>query len=134
MGENYIYINRITSSDKGDGYRETCADYEICITGMKRKTVVGVLSKLLDHMEIHPLEILLYRASHDSSDDRSTAFKIVPELLEFIDGFGVEGDDNPSVSGHAADSPTPLSVACGDISPRRGESALCTREPLEDEA
>ena len=45
MGENYIYINRITSSDKGDGYRETCADYEICITGMKRKTVVGGLTQ-----------------------------------------------------------------------------------------
>lgn len=41
-----------------------------------------------------------------------------------------EGDDNPSVSGAAADSPTPLSAACGGISPRRGESALCTREPL----
>ena len=42
----------------------------------------------------------------------------------------LEGDDNPSVSGAAADSPTPLSAACGGISPRRGESALCTREPL----
>ena len=116
MGENFIHINRITSSDKGDGYRETCADYEICITGMKRKSVVGVLSKLLEHMEISPIEILLYRDSHNSSDDRSTGFKIVPELLEFIDGFGAEGDDNPSVSGAAADS------------------SLCTREPLEDEA
>ena len=37
------------------------------------------------------------------------------------------GDDNPSVG--CADSSTPLSVACGDISPRRGESSLCTREP-----
>ena len=133
MSENYIYINRITSSDKGDGYRETCADYEICITGMKRKTVVGVLSKLLEHMEISPLEIPLYRDSHNSSDDRDTGFKIVPELLEFIDGLGAEEDDNPSVSGGAADSPTPLSAACGGISPRRGESTLCTREPLEDE-
>lgn len=43
---------------------------------------------------------------------------------------GDVGDDNPSVSGAAADSPTPLSAACGGISPRRGESALCTREPL----
>ena len=137
MSENYIYINRITSSDKGDGYRETCADYEICITGMKRKTVVGVLSKLLDHMEIYPLEILLYRASHDSSRDSSrdsdTGFKVSPEPLRFMAGLGAEGDDNPSVSGGAADSPTPLSAACGGISPRRGESALCTREPLEDE-
>lgn len=41
---------------------------------------------------------------------------------------GDVGDDNPSVSGAAADSPTPLSAACGGISPRRGESALCTRE------
>ena len=40
------------------------------------------------------------------------------------------GDYNPSVSGAAADSPTPLSAACGGISPRRGESALYTREPL----
>lgn len=115
MSENYIYINRITSSDKGDGYRETCADYEICITGMKRKTVVGVLSKLLDHMEIHPLEILLYRASHDSSRDSDTGFKVSPETLRFMAGLGAEGDDNPSVSGGAADS------------------SLCTREPLEDE-
>ena len=27
-----------------------------------------------------------------------------------------------------------ITDACGGISPRRGESALCTREPLEDEA
>ena len=44
-----------------------------------------------------------------------------------------EGDGNPSVSGAAADSPTPLSAACGGISPRRGESALCTREPQSAE-
>ena len=44
-----------------------------------------------------------------------------------------EEDDNPSVSGAAADSPTPLSAACGGISPRRGESALCTREPQSAE-
>ena len=134
MSENYIRINDIVSFDRGDGCRETGAEYQICIMGINRKTVVGVLSKLLEHMEISPLEILLYRDSHNSSDDRSTGFKIVPELLEFIDGFGAEGDDNPSVSGGAADSPTPLSAACGGISPRRGESALCTREPLEDEA
>ena len=133
MGENYIHINDIQSNDRGDGYRETCAEYQISILGMNRKSVVGILSKLLEHMEISPLEILLYRDSHNSSDDRNTGFKIAPELLEFIDGFGAEGDDNPSVSGHAADSPTPLSAACGGISPRRGESALCTREPLEDE-
>ena len=116
MSENYIRINDIVSFDRGDGYRETGAEYQICIMGMNRKTVVGVLSKLLEHMEISPLEILLYRDSHNSSDDRSTGFKIVPELLEFIDGLGAEGDDNPSVSGAAADS------------------SLCTREPLEGEA
>ena len=98
MGENYIHINRITSTDRGDGYRETCADYEICITGMKRKTVVGVLSKLLDHMEIHPLEIFLYRASHDSSGDSDTGFKVSPETLRFMAGLGAEGP-SPSASG-----------------------------------
>ena len=98
MGENFIHINRITSSDKGDGYRETCADYEICITGMKRKTVVGVLSKLLDHMEIHPLEIFLYRASHDSSRDSDTGFKVSPELLEILDVLSADGP-SPSASG-----------------------------------
>lgn len=134
MGENYIRINDIVSFDMGNGRSETSAEYQVSILGMNRKSVVGILSKLLEHMEISPLEILLYRDSHNSSDDRSTAFKIVPELLEFIDGLGAEGDDNPSVSGGAADSPTPLSAACGGISPRRGESALCTREPLEDEA
>ena len=46
---------------------------------------------------------------------------------------GDVGDYNPSVSGAAADSPTPLSAACGGISPRRGESALCTREPQSGE-
>lgn len=46
---------------------------------------------------------------------------------------GDVGDGNPSVSGAAADSPTPLSAACGGISPRRGESALCTREPQSAE-
>ena len=115
MSENYIRINDIISFDRGDGYRETGAEYQISILGMNRKSVVGVLSKLLEHMEISPLEILLYRDSHNSSDDRSTGFKIVPELLEFIDRLGAEGNDNPSVSGGAADS------------------SLCTREPLEDE-
>lgn len=134
MGENYIHINDIVSVDMGNGRRETSAEYQISILDINRKSVVGILSKLLEHMEISPLEILLYRDSHNSSDDRNTGFKIVPELLELIDGFGAEGDNNPSVSGHAADSPTPLSAACGGISPRRGESALCTREPLEDEA
>lgn len=129
MSENYIRINDIVSFDRGDGCRETGAEYQISILDMNRKSVVGILSKLLEHMEISPLEILLYRDSHNSSDDRSTGFKIVPELLEFIDGFGAEGDDNPSVSGAAADSSTPLSAACGGISPRRGESSLYTREP-----
>ena len=61
--------------------------------------------------------------AQSSKDKPSTIPPIVPH----------EGDGNPSVSGAAADSPTPLSAACGGISPRRGESALCTREPLEDE-
>lgn len=65
MGENYIHINDIVSFDRGDGRRE---------------------------MEISPLEILLYRDSHNSSDDRSTAFKIVPELLDLLDGLGAEGE------------------------------------------
>ena len=115
MGENYIHINDIVSFDVGNGRRETSAEYQISIMDINRKSVVGILSKLLEHMEISPLEILLYRDSHNSSDDRSTGIKVAPELLEFIDGFGAEGDDNPSVSGHAADS------------------SLCTREPLEDE-
>ena len=115
MGENYIRVNNITSFDIGDNRRETSAEYQVSILGMNRKSVVGILSKLLEHMEISPLEILLYRDSHNSSDDRSTGFRIVPELLEFIDGLGAEGNDNPSVSDEAADS------------------SLCTREPLEDE-
>lgn len=90
MSENYIHINDIVSFDRGDGRRETGAEYRISILGMNRKSVVGVLSKLLEHMEISPLEILLYRDSHDSSEDRDTGFKIVPELLEFIDGLGAE--------------------------------------------
>ena len=115
MGENYIRVNNIASFDMGDGQRETSAEYQVCIMNMNRKSVVGVLSKLLEHMEISPLEILLYRDSHNSSGDKSTGFKIVTELLEFIDGLGAEGNDNPSVSDEAADS------------------SLCTREPLEDE-
>lgn len=92
MGENYIHINDIVSFDRGDGRRETEAEYQICIMGMNRKSVVGILSKLLEHMEISPLENLLYRDSHNSSDDRSTAFKIVPELLDLLDGLGAEGE------------------------------------------
>lgn len=92
MSENYIRINNITSFDMDNGRRETSAEYQICILGMNRKSVVGVLSKLLEHMEISPLEIILYRDSHNSSDDRSTAFKIVPELLDLIDGLGAEGE------------------------------------------
>ena len=103
MSENYIHINDIASFDMDNGRRETSAEYQICILGMNRKSVVGVLSKLLDHMEIHPLEILLYRASHDSSRDSDTGFKVSPETLRFMAGLGAEGDDNPSVSGGAAD-------------------------------
>lgn len=98
MGENYIRINDIVSFDIGNGRRETSAEYQVSILGMNRKSVVGILSKLLEHMEISPLEILLYRDSHNSSDDRSTAFKIVPELLEIIDGLGAERP-SPSASG-----------------------------------
>ena len=98
MSENFIHINDITSRDMGGGYRETCVNYEICVTGMKRKTVVGVLSKLLDHMEIHPLEIFLYRASHDSSRDSDTGFKVSPELWEILDVLSAEGP-SPSASG-----------------------------------
>lgn len=58
-----------------------------------------------------------------NTEELSTIPSIVPH----------EGDGNPSVSGAAADSPTPLSAACGSISPRRGESALCTREPQSAE-
>ena len=61
-----------------------------------------------------------------SKDKLSTIPPIVPHE-------GDVGDDNPSVSGAAADSPTPLSATCGGISPRRGESALCTREPQSAE-
>lgn len=92
MGENYIRINNIISYDVGDNRRETSAEYQISILGMNRKSVVGVLSKLLEHMEISPLEIILYRDSHNGSDDRSTGFKIAPELLKFIDGLGAEDE------------------------------------------
>ena len=64
--------------------------------------------------------------AQSSKDKLSTISPIVPHE-------GDVGDDNPSVSGAAADSPTPLSAACGGISPRRGESALCTREPQSAE-
>ena len=64
--------------------------------------------------------------AQSSKDKLSTIPHIVPHE-------GDVGDDNPSVSGAAADSPTPLSAACGGISPRRGESALCTREPQSAE-
>ena len=134
MGENYIHINDIVSFDRGDGCRETGAEYQICILGMNRKTVVGVLSKLLEHMEIDPLEIIAYRLSHDDSRDHSHGIAVWPEALRRAAELGAKGNDNPSVSGGAADSSTPLSAACGGISPRRGESSLCTREPLEDEA
>lgn len=61
-----------------------------------------------------------------SKDKLSTIPPVVPHE-------GDVGDDNPSVSGAAADSSPPLSAACGGISPRRGESALCTREPQSAE-
>lgn len=61
-----------------------------------------------------------------NTEELSTIPPVVPHE-------GDVGDYNPSVSGAAADSPTPLSAACGGISPRRGESALCTREPQSAE-
>ena len=60
--------------------------------------------------------------TQSSKDKLSTIPPIVPH------GDGGKGG-NPSVSDGVADSSTPLSVACGDISPRRGESSLYTREP-----
>lgn len=98
MSDNFIRVNNITSFDIGDNRRRTGAEYQICILGMNRKSVVGILSKLLEHMEISPLEILLYRDSHNSSDDRSTGFKIVPELWEILDVISAEGP-SPSASG-----------------------------------
>lgn len=59
--------------------------------------------------------------------------EILSTIPPIVPHEGDVGDDNPSVSGAAADSPTPLSAACGGISPRRGESALCTREPQSAE-
>ena len=59
--------------------------------------------------------------------------KLSTNIPPIVPHEGDVGDDNPSVSGAAADSPTPLSAACGGISPRRGESALCTREPQSAE-
>jgi len=115
MSENYIRINDIVSFDRGDGCRETGAEYQICILGMNRKSVVGILSKLLRHMEIDPLEIIAYRLSHDDSRDHSHGIAVWPEALRRAAELGAKGNDNPSVSGAAADS------------------SLCTREPLEDE-
>ena len=92
MGENYIRINDIVSFDMDNGRREMSAEYQVCILGINRKSVVGILSKLLDLMEISPLEIISYRDSRNSSDDRSTCFKVAPELLEFIDGLGAEDE------------------------------------------
>ena len=59
--------------------------------------------------------------------------RLSTDIPPIVPHEGDVGDDNPSVSGAAADSPTPLSAACGGISPRRGESALCTREPQSAE-
>lgn len=59
--------------------------------------------------------------------------KLSTNIPPIVPHEGDVGDDNPTVSGAAADSPTPLSAACGSISPRRGESALCTREPQSAE-
>lgn len=98
MGENYIRVNDIVSFDMGNGRCETSAEYQVSILGMNRKSVVGILSKLLEHMEISPLEILLYRDSHNSSDDRSTGFKVAPELWEILDVLSAEGP-SPSASG-----------------------------------
>ena len=64
-------------------------------------------------------------------DETPPSAALTPPLLG--EARGDRGDGNPSVSGAAADSPTPLSAACGGISPRRGESALCTREPQSAE-
>lgn len=134
MGENYIRVENITEEvdDEAKGV-VTSAQYSIFIPGMGRRSVIGVLSTLLRHMEIDPLEIVAYRFSHDASRDHSHGIAVWPEALRRAAELGAKGNDNPSVSGGAADSPTPLSAACGGISPRRGESALCTREPLEDE-
>ena len=81
MGENYIHIDNIRSRDMGDGCRETFAVYQLCITGMERVAVVSILSRLLHHIEIDPLEIITYRLSHDDSRDHSHGIAVWPEAL-----------------------------------------------------
>ena len=116
MSENYIRVENITEEvdDEAKGV-VTSAHYSIFIPGMGHRSVIGVLSTLLRHMEIDPLEIIAYRLSHDDSRDHSHGITVWPEALRRAAELGAKGNDNPSVSGGAADS------------------SLCTREPLEDE-
>ena len=69
----------------------------------------------------------------ENPTQRNTDNRLSTNIPPIVPHEGDVGDDNPSVSGAAADSPTPLSAACGGISPRRGESALCAREPQSAE-
>ena len=116
MGENYIRVENITEEvdDEAKGV-VTSAHYSIFIPGMGHRSVIGVLSTLLRHMEIDPLEIIAYRLSHDDSRGHSHGIAVWPEALRRAAELGAKGNDNPSVSGGAADS------------------SLCTREPLEGE-
>ena len=89
---NYIRIENIHSQDVGNGRRETTADYHIFITTTDRKAVVGVISKLLEHMNISPLDVLLWRDGHNGSLDRSTGIEVSSELLRRAAGLDEEDE------------------------------------------
>lgn len=98
MSENFIRVENITEEvDDEEKGVITSAHYSIFIPGMRHRSVIDVLSTLLRHMEIDPLEIVAYRLSHDDSRDHSHGIAVWPEALARAAELG--GKPSPSASG-----------------------------------
>ena len=81
--KNYILIDGICSV--GDGERTTTtSNTTVYINGIPRISVIGILASLLRSMKVDPIEILLYEAKHDSSQNICHAVEVPEDVLRAI--------------------------------------------------
>lgn len=84
--KNYILIDDIQKKETGEpGETAVSCHTTVCINNIPRVSVIGVLSSLLRSMKVDPIEIMLYEANHDSSQDTRHAVEVLPEVLRALD-------------------------------------------------
>ena len=83
--KNYILIDDIQKKETGEpGETAVSCHTTVCINNIPRISVIGVLASLLRSIKMDPIEILLYEAKHDSSQDTHRAVEMSPEGLRAI--------------------------------------------------